>query len=113
MMGLWSSFGERVSTIYLPDLKRAMLPSVLSESLVSLTADKTQKLAFCMELRMRTNNPQNTDVVLSKKNYLIIPESVRFFNQSIVVEKNYVYESKELLADSDYQLLCQCTQLLD
>ena len=35
-MGLWDSFSDRISTIYLPDRKRPMLPTVLSDALCSL-----------------------------------------------------------------------------
>jgi hypothetical protein len=113
LMGLWSSFGERVCTIYLPDSRRPMLPTILSESVCSLAADKTQKLAFCMELRVRVNSPQTDSKTQISTTPLIIPDSVRFFNQSIVVDKNHIYESKDLLADPDYKLLHKCTQILD
>ena len=33
---LWRSFTKRVSTIYLPDKKRPMLPTILSDCLCSL-----------------------------------------------------------------------------
>ena len=112
-MNLWSSFGERVSTIYLPDSKRPMFPTCLSEQAFSLAADKTQKLVFCMELRVRINQAQMDTKCVLGNCPLIIPGSVRFFNQSIRVDKNYVYESKELLADTDYQLIHKCTQILD
>ena len=100
-LNLWSSFGERVSTIYLPDSKRPMLPSILSDSICSLVADKTAKPTFCMELRIDVNQ------------HVILPGSVRFLNQPVKIDKNYVYESKELLKDPDYQLLHRCTKLLD
>ena len=100
-LNLWSAFGDRVSTIYLPDSKRPMLPSILSDSICSLTSDGTYKPAFCMELKIYINNP------------LIIPDSIRFLNVPVKIEKNYVYESKDLLKDVDYQLLHRCTQLLD
>jgi exoribonuclease R len=100
-LNLWSSFGERISTIYLPDSKRSMLPSILSDSICSLVADKTAKPTFCMELNIDINKP------------LILPGSIRFLNQPVKIDKNYVYESKELLKDSDYQLLHRCTKLLD
>lgn len=100
-LNLWQSFGDRVSTIYLPDSKRPMLPSILSDSICSLTADGTAKPTFCMELRVDMNNP------------LIIPDSIRFLNVPVKVEKNYVYESIPLAADPDYQLLHRCTKTLD
>jgi len=37
-LNLWSSFSERISTIYLPDKKRPMLPTILSDCLCSLQA---------------------------------------------------------------------------
>jgi exoribonuclease R len=100
-LNLWSSFGERISTIYLPDSKRSMLPSILSDSICSLVADKTAKPTLCMELNIDINKP------------LILPGSIRFLNQPVKIYKNYVYESKELLKDPDYQLLHRCTKLLD
>jgi exoribonuclease R len=100
-LNLWSSFGERISTIYLPDSKRSMLPSILSDSICSLVADKTAKPTFCMELNIDINKP------------LILPGSIRFLNQPVKIDKNYVYESKGLLKDPDYQLLHRCTKLLD
>jgi hypothetical protein len=120
---LWTEFGDRVSTIYLPDSKRPMLPSILSDSACSLVADKTSKPVFCMELRMRlvSSSSENLVSVSSFDEYfparqnppLIIPGSVRFFNQAVKIDKNYVYESKSLIADTDYQLLLRCTRLLD
>ena len=47
-MGLWESFSERIATIYLPDQKRPMLPSVLSDCLCSLVEE--QRFAFTMDL---------------------------------------------------------------
>lgn len=100
-LNLWSSFGDRISTIYLPDSKRPMLPPILSDSICSLVSDGTAKPTFCMEMNIDINNP------------LILPGSIRFLNQSVKVDKNYVYESKDLLKDVDYQLLHRCTKLLD
>lgn len=98
-MCLWTKFGERVSTIYLPDFKRPMLPTILSDSVCSLVADKSFKLAFCMELKINIHSSS------------IISDSIRFYNQSVQIDKNYVYESAELLKDTDYILLQRCTSL--
>jgi exoribonuclease R len=97
-LGLWKSFCLRVSTIYLPDFKRPMLPTVLSDQTCSLTQD-AQREAFCMEVEVSADK--------------IIPDSIRFSNQTICVAKNYAYESRELLADPDYQRLLECTKRLD
>lgn len=99
-LGLWKSFCLRVSTIYLPDFKRPMMPTILSEHTCSLTQDKVRE-AFCMEI----------EVDFGKKQ--IVPESTRFSNQTIRVNKNYSYESSELLNDRDYHLLLECTRYLD
>lgn len=99
-MGLWQNI-TRPCTIYLPDYKRPMLPPILSESICSLTADGKEHIAFCMEIQF--------DVELG----IIVENSVRFLNKSIVIGKNFAYESPELLLNKDYQWLQKCTQLLD
>ena len=48
-MDLWDSFSKRISTIYLPDRKRPMLPTVLSDALCSLTEGDTR---FALELEL-------------------------------------------------------------
>ena len=48
-MDLWSSFSNRISTIYLPDRKRPMLPTVLSDALCSLTENDSR---FALELSL-------------------------------------------------------------
>ena len=98
---LWDYVGNRASTIYLPDFKRPMLPSVLSEHSCSLVADKQCHVAFCMEIQINVEKSA------------IIPGSARFYNQPIQIDKNYVYENAELLKDPDYCLLRRFTRLLD
>jgi exoribonuclease R len=100
-LGLWKDFGERVSTIYLPDSRRTMLPPILSESMCSLIADGTYKPTICMEVRVDLNNP------------IIIPGSIRVFSQPVKINTNFSYESKSLLDDNDYKLLYKCSKLLD
>ena len=100
-LNLWSVFGDRIGTIYLPDSKRPMLPTILSETICSLTADQKYKPAFCMEVKIDTSNNQ------------IIRHSIRIFNQSILVNKNFSYENSKLLADPNYKLLYKHTKLLD
>jgi len=100
-LNLWSAFGDRVSTIYLPDNRRPMLPPVLSESVCSLVADGLPKLTFCMEFRFDLNNN------------IVILGSTKFLNLSVHIAANYVYESKSLLQDSDYKLLFKCAKMMD
>lgn len=98
---LWDYVGNRASTIYLPDFKRPMLPVVLSEHSCSLVADKQERVAFCMELQINVEKSA------------IIPDSARFYNQKIRIDKNYAYESVELLKDPDYCLLRRFSKLID
>ena len=80
LLSLWSSFSERISTIYLPDRKRPMLPTVLSDAICSLTQDD-YRFAFTL------------DMVLSKDYEMI---SYKYLNTKIKVRKNYRYDTNEL-----------------
>ena len=95
-LNLWSSFSQRISTIYLPDKKRPMLPTILSEQLCSLQAG-VDRVAFTM------------DLVISASGVI---ESTRFVNTKMRVVKNYAYESADLLASAHYSTLLQCCQLM-
>ena len=86
-LDLWSSFSERVSTIYLPDRKRPMMPTILSENLCSLR-EKEDKFAFVM------------DILLDIKTGDI--SSIEYSNARIKVRKNHVYDSFALLKDKMY-----------
>lgn len=99
-MGIWKSFSNRVGTIYLPDFKRPMMPTVLSESMCSLLKHNA-RIAFCMEIEfdgLGASLDMNT---------------VNFSNRLVRLDKNYAYESKELLADTDYRLLHRCSKAID
>jgi exoribonuclease R len=96
---LWKSFSNRISTIYLPDRKRPMLPTILSDSLCSLQEGLT-RFAFA------------TDFFIDKTTLDII--KTEFHHVSIVVKKNYRYEEYTLLYDNpDYRLLFEITTALD
>ena len=86
VMNLWDSFSQRISTIYLPDRKRPMLPSVLSDSLCSLQ-QKQPRFAFTMDIHL------NADCEI---------QSVTFCNCVIKVKRNYTYESKGLKKNPMY-----------
>lgn len=95
-LNLWSSFSQRISTIYLPDKKRPMLPTILSEQLCSLQAG-FDRIAFTM------------DLVVSASGVI---ESSRFINTKMRVVKNYAYESADLLESAHYATLLECCQLM-
>jgi exoribonuclease R len=85
VLNLWNSFSCRISTIYLPDKKRPMLPTILSDCLCSLQANNT-RIAFFMDIFVKDNT--------------II--DIKYGNCFIKVFKNYCYEDKALLADKKY-----------
>ena len=88
VMDLWGSFSKRIATIYLPDRKRPMLPTILSDALCSLL-EKNIRFAFTL------------DCVI--KNGIIVKSD--FKNTSVVLKKNHIYDSDELNKNKDYKLL--------
>lgn len=97
VLNLWDSFSRRVSTIYLPDRKRPMLPTILSDNLCSL-CEKFVRFAFFM------------DVVIDKKTNDV--KDIQYGNCTINVYKNYRYEERSLLNDTNYQRAFDVTNKL-
>ena len=87
-LDLWNSFSERISTIYLPDRKRPMMPLALSNCVCSLCENEI-RLAFGIDITIKDNE--------------IIGYCLD--NSYIKVYKNHVYESKELKKDTNYKLM--------
>jgi exoribonuclease R len=85
-LNLWQSFSQRISTIYLPDRKRPMLPTILSDCLCSLQSNAS-RVAFVM------------DIIIDSNNNIV---SVKYSNCIIRVFKNYVYEEPDLLKNAHY-----------
>ena len=79
-LDLWNSFSNRIATIYLPDRKRPMLPTVLSDALCSLQEGRT-RFAFTLE------------IVFNKQDMEI--ESYNYSNSVIKVTKNLRYDTPE------------------
>jgi len=78
-LGLWNSFSKRVSTIYLPDRRRPMLPTILSDTLCSLQQNQP-RFALVM------------DIVVDQEGRVIVEHPVTYKNVLINVKKNYSYE---------------------
>jgi len=95
VLSLWDSFSRRISTIYLPDKKRPMLPTILSECLCSLQENVT-RIAFFMDVFIKEN-----DIV-----------DIKFGNCFIKVTKNYCYEDVELFQNSNYMQIFETTKNL-
>lgn len=96
VLNLWDSFSRRISTIYLPDRKRPMLPTILSDCLCSLQSNHT-RLAFVMDVFVN----QNGEIVKTK-----------YSNCTIKVLKNFAYEEPTLLCNPDYLELMEVTKRL-
>lgn len=97
-LGLWSSFAGRVSTIYLPDKKRPMLPGLLSDGACSLKQG-FDRFAFMMTVAF--------------DEYGKVVEEPSFKNVVIRVNKNYAYEEPALKKMQSYRLLFRLAEMLD
>ena len=97
-LGLWDYILNRVSTIYLPDKKRTMLPSILSENLCSLLKHKS-RIAFCMDVFV------NSDGGILRE-----PE---FSNVEISLHSNFAYEEPRLLSNMNCKLFMDITKKMD
>jgi hypothetical protein len=84
---LWESFSNRIATIYLPDKKRPMLPTVLSDNLCSLHAGM-MRVALTLDIHINSE-------------YEII--STNYSNSLINVSKNYVYDEPLLNESETYR----------
>jgi hypothetical protein len=92
-LNLWSSFSRRISTIYLPDKKRPMLPTILSDCLCSLQ-ENVKRVAFVMDIYIKENT-------ITK---------IEYKNAVIRVSHNYVYEDAKLLSDPKYHEILDVAQ---
>lgn len=77
-LDLWDSFSERICTIYLPDKKRPMIPTILSSSLCTLKKNET-RIAYAMDIKF-----ENEDI------------SIEINNVIINTNDNFTYDQKEL-----------------
>jgi len=95
VLNLWDSFSQRISTIYLPDRKRPMLPTILSDCLCSLQ-ENHNRFAFVMDIFI-----QNNEII-----------EIKYSNCMIKVYKNYSYEEDSLLINPNYIQLMDITKKL-
>jgi len=100
-LGLWKSFSSRVSTIYLPDRRRPMLPTILSDNLCSLQEGES-RFAFTL------------DITIDISNIKPIIKDIKYLNTMIKVYKNYRYEEPQLLyKNENYKMLLEISQKMD
>jgi hypothetical protein len=88
---LWNHMTNRVSTIYLPDKKRPMLPPLLSDTLCSLKQG-CDRFAFMMSIKYDMSTNQQVGETVYK-------------NVLIRVAKNYDYEDPSLVNNPAYKVL--------
>ena len=101
---LWPAFSCRVSTIYLPDYRRPMIPTNLSEHLCSLISDGSTKYAVKWETRVDLANNRIIDTSQSLS---------QFSHVAVKIAKNYNYDSPALDDDAGFALLKEATAALD
>ena len=113
VLDLWKfvECAGRITTVYLPDRKVPMLPTVLSEDLCSLKAGKL-RYAFVMHATFKVQGSEGTDSPQDLKGTFNLL-TVTYENALIRVKTNYAYEDKKLLKSADYSLLKQVAQAID
>lgn len=99
-LGMWEHMTQRVSTIYLPDDRKTLLPPALSDRICSLL-ENTRRITFAMEVTLDSNTG------------MIQNDSIRFFNSYVHVARNFRYEEKALLKNPHYKRLAAITCKLD
>ena len=93
---LWPYLTDRIATLYLPNKKYPMLPPALSENMCSLI-EKEDRLAFVLDITLKCMSIQ----------------SINYTSAIINVEKNYAYDSAELLIRADYKQLVEIMRELN
>jgi exoribonuclease R len=94
---LWHDI-SRVSTIYLPDNRRTMLPAILSDNLCSLL-ENTHRIVFCMDVDISSDGQ-------------VIGEP-RFSNATICVKTNHSYDSPKMMRDPHYIRAMEITKKIN
>jgi exoribonuclease R len=105
LFGLWDAFSSRVSSIYLPDKKIIMLPTIMSSNLCSLI-ENAYRYAFTMDITISVINYDSTN----EKDIMI--ENIEFKNTIINVSNNYSYQQDCLFLNPNYKTLFNITKLL-
>ena len=96
-LDLWESFSQRIATIYLPNRKRPMLPTILSDAICSLQENRI-RFAFTIDLKF-------------DKNYTLL--NYNFVNSCIIVRRNFRYQEPELLEFPLYKRLFKFIKCLN
>ena len=81
ILDLWESFDDRIATIYLPDRKRPMMPTKLSDDICSLHENQ-KRFAFTL------------DIIINRINGEVV--SYNYCNSMIIVNNNLRHKTPEL-----------------
>ena len=98
ILDLWESFADRIATIYLPDRKRPMMPTKLSDDICSLLEGKP-RFAFTL------------DIKINRKTGKIM--SYNYCNTFIIVNKNLRHKTEELENSFIYNELVQISSTMN
>ena len=96
-MGLWDYLSNEIKTVYLPHMRKPMLPSIFLDNFCNLTKD-TYRIVSCY-----------TFIVSGSGSV----DRVYYENIIVKIHKNYVYEEAELLKDDNYKSLLKLTRTMD
>jgi exoribonuclease R len=89
-VSVWKMLSKQISTIYLPNGKRTMIPSLLSDNFCSLLEGEN-RLALSCDITIKVNKDDSVSIV-----------DISFINCKVCVLKNYDYEDKSLEKDDIY-----------
>lgn len=95
----WNELTTRVSTIYMPDKRRLLLPAVLTDQIFTLK-QKQDNITMYLDVTIDSNG-------------MIVPDKTTYGNACINVKKNFVYEEDRLLKNEHYKKLLAITHRLD
>jgi len=92
ILDLWESFDDRIATIYLPDRKRPMMPTKLSDDICSLLEGQ-KRFAFTLDIKIN----RHTGKIISYS----------YCNSLIIVNNNLRHKTNELVVNPIYnELIC-------
>ena len=86
-LGLWGSFSSRIATIYLPDRKLPMLPTILSDMLCSLQA-KSSRFALALDIYLDVNQ----NIVKYELDSTVIRVSHNLRYDTVEMKENDLYK---------------------
>ena len=94
VLDLWSSFNNRIATIYLPDRKRPMLPTRISDEISSLLENE-KRFAFTLDIIV---NKESGEIISYNYSNTIIKVTKNLRHKTYELDKNVMYYELRTLA---------------